>query len=270
MVYGDDDDYLKLGRIAHTAGAATRSSSSSTRHAGTPRQRRPRTRPRTSPADFPDDFWVQLQSDGTNVTGEYSTDGSHWTQVGRACAAAGERAGSACSPSATRRRPQRRWPRSTRSAHAARARRAARASTTSSTARPSTPTRWNASVRQNQNAAVSGGQLTITTEPGDIYTGDTTPPPNNFILQYASHAGDGLDDRDEAVRHDQRRVRPGRPDRLRRTATTTSSSTRSPTPAQTADQPHRAAVGGRRRAGRPAGQADPEVPAGTAPTSGCG
>ena len=24
--------------------------------------------------------------------------------------------------------------------------------------------------------------------PGDIYTGDTNPPPNNFILQDASHA----------------------------------------------------------------------------------
>ena len=37
--------------------------------------------------------------------------------------------------------------------------------------------------------AVSGGQLTITTSLGDIYTGDTNPPPNNFILQDASHAG---------------------------------------------------------------------------------
>ena len=36
---------------------------------------------------------------------------------------------------------------------------------------------------------MAGGKLTITTEPGDIYTGDTTPPPNNFILQDAAHAG---------------------------------------------------------------------------------
>jgi PKD repeat protein len=50
--------------------------------------------------------------------------------------------------------------------------------------------RWNAIVNDNPEAyEVAGGQLTITTEPGDIYTGDTTPPPNNFILQSADHAG---------------------------------------------------------------------------------
>ena len=45
-------------------------------------------------------------------------------------------------------------------------------------------------MRENPAAyAVGGGNLTITTEPGDIYTADTTPPPNNFILQSADHAG---------------------------------------------------------------------------------
>ena len=37
---------------------------------------------------------------------------------------------------------------------------------------------------------MGGGQLTILTEPGDIYQNDTTPPPNNFILQDSSHAGE--------------------------------------------------------------------------------
>ncbi len=51
--------------------------------------------------------------------------------------------------------------------------------------------RWDAIVRGNSNAyEVADGQLTITTEPGDIYTGDTVPPPNNFIFQDASHADD--------------------------------------------------------------------------------
>ena len=35
---------------------------------------------------------------------------------------------------------------------------------------------------------MSGGKLNLTTSPGDIYTGDTNPPPGNFILQDASHA----------------------------------------------------------------------------------
>ena len=37
-------------------------------------------------AAFPDDFWLRLTSDGTNVVGHYSTDGSSWTAVGRPAA----------------------------------------------------------------------------------------------------------------------------------------------------------------------------------------
>ena len=37
---------------------------------------------------------------------------------------------------------------------------------------------------------MAGGQLRLTTSPGDIYTGDTNPPPGNFVLQDASHAGE--------------------------------------------------------------------------------
>ena len=51
-------------------------------------------------------------------------------------------------------------------------------------------TRWNAIVRDNPAAYnLSGGNFNLTTELGDIYTGDTNPPPNNFILQSADHAG---------------------------------------------------------------------------------
>ena len=50
--------------------------------------------------------------------------------------------------------------------------------------------RWNAIVRPDAALTnVAGGKLTLTTSPGDIYTGDTTPPPGNFILQSADHAG---------------------------------------------------------------------------------
>ena len=35
------------------------------------------------PATFPDDFYVRLTSDGTNVIGHYSTNGTDWTLVGR-------------------------------------------------------------------------------------------------------------------------------------------------------------------------------------------
>ena len=227
----------------------TRSSSSSTRTRGTPRQRRPRTRPRTSPADFPDDYWVQLRYDGTNVTGWYSTDGSELDPGRTRVAAAGERARSASSPSATRRRPRRRRRRSTRSA-------------SRGPAAPSGPSfddefdgssldaaRWNASIRQNQNAAVSGGQLTITTEPGDIYIGrhdaaaEQLHPPGRLPRRRR------LGDRDEDRLEGQRRVRPGWPDRLRgRQQLRQARPDRRCRP--DADQPHRAAHGGQRHADR--------------------
>ena len=82
MVYGDDDNFTKFGRIAHTSGR---------RREVRVHLREQRASPRNEaadstaniPADFPDDFWVRLTSDGTNVVGHYSTDGSDWTPVGR-------------------------------------------------------------------------------------------------------------------------------------------------------------------------------------------
>ena len=77
------------------------------------------------------------------------------------------------------------------------ARRPARAATTSSTARASTRRAGTrSSARTPTGYSVSGGELTITTQPGDIYRAPN-PQPKNFILQSADHAGDGLGDRDE-------------------------------------------------------------------------
>ena len=51
-------------------------------------------------------------------------------------------------------------------------------------------TRWNAIVRDTPSQyTLAGGELRYTLSQGDIYTGDTNPPPNNFLLQDASHAG---------------------------------------------------------------------------------
>jgi PKD repeat protein/glucose/arabinose dehydrogenase/plastocyanin len=51
--------------------------------------------------------------------------------------------------------------------------------------------RWNAIVRENPDTwNVADGQLTITTEMGDLYTGDTNPPPNNIMLQSPDNAGE--------------------------------------------------------------------------------
>ena len=114
VVYGDDDDYLKLGRIAHTTARVTRSSSSSTRTAGTPRNDAADSTAEHR-GGLPGRLLGAATSDGTNVTGWYSTDGSTGprSDARRRCR---RTRGSASSPSATRRRPRRRRRRSTRSA----------------------------------------------------------------------------------------------------------------------------------------------------------
>ncbi len=139
-----------------------------------------------------------------------------------------------------------------------------RAATTSSTARRSTRIAGTrSSARIPRSYTVAGGALTITTEPGDIYTGDTNPPPNNFMLQSADHAGEDWVIETKIDRHDQRRLRPGRPDRLRRTATTTSSSTRSRTPGNRGSTASSCARRSTARP-RPAGRTRPQ-PAGQRP-----
>ncbi len=187
IVYGDDDNYVKLGRIAHTA-AADEKFEYIHEAAGTPDNTAADSTANIA-ANFPDDYWVQLRYDGTNLTGWYSQDGTNYTQAGRAWPLpSGARVGVfAFGNTATSAAPE-------------------AAFDSFRITRPGAPAgpsfddefsgssldhnRWNAIVRENAGAyEVAGGQLTITTEPGDIYTGDTTPPPNNFMLQDATHAG---------------------------------------------------------------------------------
>ena len=139
-------------------------------------------------ASFPNDYYLRMVSDGTNVTGAYSTDGTTWTPVGRPAAIpAGAKIGVFAFSNAAATTPVADfdWFR------------------LEGPAAPSGPSRdddfsgttldksrWNAILRENPaKYEVGGGNLTITTELGDIYTGDTNPPPPNFILQSADHAG---------------------------------------------------------------------------------
>ena len=187
LVYGNDANYTKFGRIAHTA-AGDEKFEFIYENAGTPRNDAADSTPNIA-ADFPDDFYVRIRSDGTNLTGEYSTDGANWTPVGRpAPLPANAQIGVFAFNNAAASSPVAAFDSFT---------------LTTGSGGPSGPsrddqfdgtmldtTRWNAIVRGNPAAySVSGGELTITTEPGDIYTGDTNPPPNNFILQSADDAG---------------------------------------------------------------------------------
>ena len=192
MVYGDDANFTKFGRIAHTA-AGDEKFEFIYENAGTPRNEAADSTGNI-PTDFPDDFWVRMNSDGTNVTGEYSTDGSTWTPVGRpAPLPADAKIGLFAFSNDGTGDPEAAFDSFTLSGE-----------NVGGGGGPSGPSfddefdgssldtaRWNAIVRDNPAAyEVAGGELTITTEAGDIYTGDTNPPPNNFILQDASHAGE--------------------------------------------------------------------------------
>src|ERR671914_20936 len=189
IVRGDDDNYTKLGRIAHTT-AGDEKFEYIYENAANPRNEGADSTPNI-PADFPDDFWVRIKSDGTNLTGEYSTDGTNWTAVGRAAPlpANAQIGVFAFGSTATTAAPVAAFD---------------SFALTTGSGGPSGPSRddqfdggtldkdrWNAIVRENTDTyEVSGGELTITTEPGDIWQTDTNPPPNNFILQSDDHAGE--------------------------------------------------------------------------------
>ena len=225
MVYGDDANFTKFGRIAHTAAGDEKFEFINEVNSVARNEAADSTG--NIPAAFPDDFWVRLTSDGTNVVGHYSTDGTTWTPVGRPAALPANAKLGLFAFSNERRRAAR-SPRSTPSPWRS------RASGGGGPAGPSyddefdgaTPRQGRAGTRSSattrRSTAVAGGKLNDHDEPGDIYTGDTNPPPNNFILQSADHAGE---DWVIETKIDGATINggyaPGRPDGLRRTATTT-------------------------------------------------
>ena len=188
------------------------------------------TRPPTCPAGFPDDFFLKMTL-GRDEHHRRLLDRRGQLDARRAARAAARRTrASACSRSPTAATaPEAAFdslPRSTGPA-ARPGRTEPRRPVRRRLARQDALERDRAR-QPRAHTTVAGGELTITTALGDIYTGDTIPPPNNFILQSADHAGADWVIETKLLGHDRRRLRPGRPDRLRRTATTTSSSTRSP------------------------------------------
>ena len=184
LVYGDDSNYTKLGRIAHTP-TGDEKFEYIYETAGTPRNEAPDSTPNL-PGDFPDDYFVRITSDGTNISGAYSIDGITWVPVGRpAPLPADARVGmfafnneAAASPEAA-----------FESFELVTGTGGGSSRSDQFDGATLDTDRWNAIVNDNPEAyEVSGGALRITTEMGDIYTGDTVPPPNNFILQSADHA----------------------------------------------------------------------------------
>ena len=84
MVYNDDNNFTKFGRIAHSAAGDEKFEFINEVNAVARNEAADSTA--NIPTAFPDDFYVRLTSDGTNVVGHYSTDGTTWTPVGRPAA----------------------------------------------------------------------------------------------------------------------------------------------------------------------------------------
>ena len=84
MLRGDDDNLVKFGRIAHTTAGAEKFEFISETNAVARNEAADSTG--NLPAGFPNEYYVRITSDGTNVTGAYSTDGAGWTPVGRPAA----------------------------------------------------------------------------------------------------------------------------------------------------------------------------------------
>src|SRR4051794_4146374 len=88
IVYGDDDNYVKLDRTATNAAtaASTEFFEFVEEAAGTARNASTDHTANLA-ATYPQDFYVRMVWDGTNLNGFSSPDGSTWTAVGRASTA---------------------------------------------------------------------------------------------------------------------------------------------------------------------------------------
>ena len=108
IVYNDDNNYVKLDRTAtNTATAANTEFFEFIEEINATARNATADHTSNLAATFPQDFYVRIVSNGTTLTGQYSTDGTTWTQAGRVLDRhPGERRRSASTRCPTRRPPR--------------------------------------------------------------------------------------------------------------------------------------------------------------------
>ena len=169
VVYGNDDNFTKFGRIAtNAAGSALAEKFEFIyENAGTPRNDAADSTANLAGGRSRTTTGCGSRPTGRNITGAVLDRRQRVDAPSAARRRCRRTPRSACSRSATPATTAARWPRSTRSRSpvtTSAAARPARAATTSSTGAALDKTRWNAIVRDTPAAyAVSGGNLTITT-----------------------------------------------------------------------------------------------------------
>ena len=88
ILYGDDDNYIKLDRTATNNGGTATEFFEFIQETNATARNTSSDHTANIAATFPADFYVRMVSDGTNVTGYYSTDQTTWTAVGQVSAGA--------------------------------------------------------------------------------------------------------------------------------------------------------------------------------------
>jgi cytochrome c len=188
IVYGDDDNYTKFDRLAtSTADPPAEHFEFINEVAGTPRNEAADSGPQLG-SSFPADWYMKIESDGTQIRGYYSPDGTNWTLTGRpANLPANARVGFFALDNAATTHVTAKFDWFTL--------------TNAGSGGSGGPgddfsgssldkTRWNSIVREDATKyAVSGGGLSVTTTLGDLYTNSDPSQTRNFFLQTADHAG---------------------------------------------------------------------------------
>ncbi|RIQ12963.1 DUF1349 domain-containing protein [Jiangella rhizosphaerae] len=187
IIYGDDDNYAKMvleGRDTATTNPAARIFQFIREENGAPNEVGESNTANLG-ADYPDTVWVRYISDGSNLRAAYSADGVNFTEMPQTKSLAGienPKIGLVALSGTGQPVTEVRFD----SFHI----------TPDDTATPPTPDdefdgttldgcRWTVLRPDEAGYRVAGGKLEIDTSNGDIYTGDTTPPPGNFMLQPA-------------------------------------------------------------------------------------
>ncbi|PZF82474.1 PKD domain-containing protein [Jiangella anatolica] len=187
IIYGDDDNYAKIvleGRDTGTTNPAARIFQFIREENGAPNEVGESNTANLGAA-YPDTVWVRYISDGTNLRAAYSADGVTFTEMPQTKSLAGitnPKIGLFALSGTGQPVTEVRFD----SFHI----------TPDDTATPAEPSdefdgdvldgcRWTVLRPDPAAYRVAGGKLEIDTADGDIYTGDTTPPPGNFMLQPA-------------------------------------------------------------------------------------
>ncbi len=188
IVYGDDDNYTKFDRVAtSTADPPAEHFEFINEVAGTPRNNAADSGPQLD-SSFPADWYMKIESDGTQIRGYYSADGTNWTLTGQpADLPANARVGifALDNAAATHVTAKFDWFTLTGAGNGG-----SGGPGDDFDGSSLDKTRWNSIVREDTSLySVTNGGLSVTTVPGDIYTNSDASGTKNFFLQTADHTG---------------------------------------------------------------------------------